>query len=228
MSLQKFLLLLAILLSINGPNQATCAATLVLDFDSLPASLDGGIDVGNPLVEDGFRLFDPSVTERFDYFLSLADGWQNNRGSSNGTTTVSKLTNNNSHVAFELSAVSGNAFDLISIDVAETFNVGDFYFYSAARTVFFTGKLSGGGTVGQSFDLDLISDGQGGQDDFETVLLNPAFKNLVSVEITAFSGDPDLTYFNFDNIVVSLVPEPTILVLALMALAPLCVYRPPR
>ena len=174
---------------------SSAEAQTVMDFNGLATSPSSGIFAGNPLIEDGFRL----SLIRGVGFYGMQHGWQNNRGSSNGTTTLFTYVNNGPETSFRLDSVSGDSFALTSIDVSELFNVGDFGYDYGLVTVDVIGTLSGGGVVSTSFTVDGISDGIGGAEDFQTFTFPAAFGSLAEVWFVASSGGIH-SYFNFDNI----------------------------
>jgi len=98
-----------------------------------------------------------------------------------------------------LSRTSGGAFTLFSIDLS-TLNPS-----GTSPAVVFTGVLSGGGTVTQTFTPTLFG--------FHTFVFNSSFTNLLSVSWN--QGTEELRAHQFDNIVVgaSSVPEPTAMAL---------------
>ncbi len=145
-----------------------------MDFNGLSTNSGGGISAGNPLIEDGFRL----SLNTGKGFLGMQHGWQNNRGSSNGTTTLYTYINRGPNTSFTLDSVSENSFALTSIDVSELFNVGDFGYVYGLVTVDVVGTLPDGDIVSTSFTVDGISDGTGGAEDFQTFTFSPAFGSL--------------------------------------------------
>jgi hypothetical protein len=177
---------------------------VTIDFNSASTIPSGGISNGNPYVEDGFAI----STDYWTGVNALQDGWQSNRGSSNGTTTADVFSAANTTVVnFDLVRVDGGAFTLGSIDLAELFNNGDFAFSAAARSVAVTGTTVAGGTVSATLDIDLVSDGIGGVDDFQTFSFGTQWVSLLTVNFRASRPGPASngfgTYINFDNIVAS-------------------------
>ena len=106
----------------------------------------------------------------------------------------------------------GGAFDLLSIDIAEL------YSGSGSANVTFTGALSGGGTVTQSFTSDGVS-ATGNVSSFETVTFT-GFNNLVSVNWLQNSP-----FHQFDNVTVAPVPLPAAFSLLLMSIGGLALFR---
>jgi len=97
-----------------------------------------------------------------------------------------------------LNRLDGGTFTLSSIDLSVLHPQG------VSPAVVFTGFLSGGGTVTQTFNPTVFG--------FHTFVFNSSFNNLVSV--TWRQGTDELNAHQFDNIVVaSSVPEPTAMLL---------------
>lgn len=77
------------------------------------------------------------------------------------------------------------------------------------------------GSVQQTFITDGINDGAGPLADFELVILDPAFTNLVAFEIYGIRGEEilkSLAPFAVDDIHFTLVPEPRTALLLLLGL----------
>jgi hypothetical protein len=94
--------------------------------------------------------------------------------------------------------VNGKNFTPISIDLGE--------YYSASNTddeILFIGYKSGGEAVSTGFELDLIADGAGGADDFQTFTFPPEFADIVRLEV------PN-TKWRFDNLTFSTVIPPAL------------------
>jgi len=157
-------------------------AAVVIDFDSLTGS--GDVYRGFTYVEDGYTLSNLASLN----FRSVHPGSSRYTGSvSFFNATVSGVTQ------MTRTAGGGGPFDLLSIDLAEL-NA------SKVADVKFTGNLSGGGTVTQTFTLDGIA--------FAVETFDfTGFTNLQSV--TWVQQSP---YHQFDNIVVqNAIPEPSTL-----------------
>ena len=182
---------------------------VTIDFESLTTSSSTLIGNGSPYYEDGF--FVQASSDTGPGILGAEDGWDSNRGSSNGTVTAAAIDDEGSNSAtFYLGQADAAPFSLFSIDFGEIVKTGDVDDVVVADSVLVTGNLIGGGTVSSTVDLDLISDGIGGADDFETFLFDSQWSNLWYVKFYATRqvADGTLTYVNFDNIVVSTVPIP--------------------
>ncbi len=87
--------------------------------------------------------------------------------------------------------------------------MGDFAFAVAAQQIDVTGFLAGGGIVSTTLYLDLLADGQGGVDDFQTFVFGSEWTYLESVEFVA-TGPANIygTRFAVDNLVLNVVPIP--------------------
>jgi hypothetical protein len=96
-----------------------------------------------------------------------------------------------------LSRQDGATFTLSSIDLSTLRSGG------SSPAVVFVGVLSGGGTVTQSFTPTVFG--------FNTFVFSSSFTNLVSV--SWHQGTDEMFAHQFDNIVVSNVPEPATMLL---------------
>jgi hypothetical protein len=97
-----------------------------------------------------------------------------------------------------LVSTTGATFDVLAIDLAP------FYAGDPAQAVTFTGRLVGGGTVTQTFNVP-GSPASGAS--FTTFQFAPAFTGLEQLDFDA----QELPYYQFDNIVLNAatVPEPS-------------------
>jgi hypothetical protein len=120
---------------------------------------------------------------------------------SNGTQSL--LTQFDGTLRFTHSLA--RAFRLESFDAAESFSMRESMW---ARQIVLTGNLIGGGTVQESFSLDLVNDGNGTLNDFQSFVLPPTFENLTSLTITGVGNTPR-NDFSLDNLHFRVVPEPT-------------------
>ncbi|MCZ6481806.1 MAG: hypothetical protein O6757_00955, partial [Alphaproteobacteria bacterium] len=149
----------------------------VIDFDTLLSVGSGFIGVGSPYTEDGFSL----STDGFFEFAS----WQTLSANFPGSPALFDNTPGDITV---LTLDGGGSFDLESIDLSEAFAIG------GVGTYTFTGELSGGGTVTQTFTLD-------GTFGFETFNFGDDFNDVISVEFGAQLSP----FYQFDNI--GIVPD---------------------
>ena len=171
----------------------------VIDFEGMTTNSGGGI-VNNNYAEDGFFVL--GNTDLFGF----ADGWQNYRGASNGTT-VAGLVGSLSGGQFTLSRVDAGDFSLQSIDLAEVFESSDSAYEFNATQVIVTGQTTGNTTVQRTLSLDMLRDGQGGVDDFQTFSFDGSWGSLTSVQFATLEPN---AYLSFDNIVTgaAVVPVP--------------------
>lgn len=96
----------------------------------------------------------------------------------------------------------------------------------SASTIVMTGSLLGGGSVSQTLTIDGLNDGPGGENDFQSAVLDAFWgvSELVSLQFSGFiSSTPDKA-FQLDNIALDVtrvgnVPEPGTLALTGLALA---------
>lgn len=104
----------------------------------------------------------------------------------NGTPHIKLLGGD----TFELTRTDGGSFSVTRIDLAEWSTVSH-----SAKSISWTGHLSGGSTVTHTFTTDGVLDGPGGQDDFETFEFPATFNDIVKLEANT-------TAFALDNIIV--------------------------
>jgi hypothetical protein len=103
-----------------------------------------------------------------------------------------------------VTSLSGAAFGLVSVDLAEFSTL-----YNYPKTVQFIGYLPDGRTVATEFTTDGTIDGAGPVADFETFQFDERFSNLVRVEVPTHT-------WSLDNMVFSIVPEPSVNALLLL------------
>jgi hypothetical protein len=150
---------------------------VTIDFQSLEHADALETLHGTSYSEDGFTITATSLYS----FGTLHPFYR-------GSTT---LRNGNQGTSTTLAATDSSAFNLTSIDFAEV-DMG-------MATVNFTGNLSGGGTVTQSFILDgIFTTGSG----LQTFLFR-GFNNVTSVV-----WNTESPFHQFDNIEVEPVPLP--------------------
>ncbi|RDH84512.1 MAG: hypothetical protein DIZ80_03275 [endosymbiont of Galathealinum brachiosum] len=199
----KFLAVTVLCAALSIPTIINAA---VINFNDAPTHISGGESIGPIYSESGFNV---STKENAGVF-SLWDGWQSNRGSSNGTTTGFVYNDLYDYeVHFRVSSNDDSAFSIQSIDLGEVFNENDSSYYRNGMNGIITGVRTDGSIVGMSLQLDGVSDGIGGVEDFETFSFDSDWTNLSYVDFD-FTRDAIgyATYINFDNIVVSSVPIP--------------------
>jgi hypothetical protein len=193
------------------------AMASVMDFNNLPTETFGIVDAGATITQNGYTIHDTTAGSiPFNTQVQgAASGWQNGRGTDNGTTTVGmESVDSNSPISFTLTSQASTPFNLLSIDIG-SLDANDPQFHNTISTVWtFLGNLSGGGTVSETIDTN--------PDQILTYALSSAFQGLTSVDITAklpvmgiaTSNDTGLTA-DFDNIVATqsdvrgAVPEPS-------------------
>ncbi len=167
------------------------AAPVTIDFQSLEMVNGAGNVVGFTYDEDGYRIDNTGQPFQMLSFGTLASRYAGSTGVFNNTTNgVTRL--------FE--QISGDPFDLLSIDVAPLLVGTD------TPTTTFTGFFDGGGTIMQSFTTSGIGFV------FETFNFS-GFTNLAKVEWRQISP-----FHQFDNVVLqastnAVVPEPASTVL---------------
>ncbi len=174
-----------VIVNVGDVNEAPEA--VVLDFESLASSTDSFVYPGGPTYsEDGYILTNLSYDGGASGFTAP--------GSSNSEYYAGSTALYNSYIdgVTELRAADGSVFNMLSIDISE-FNT--FHGNGVPRTVTFTGEISGGGTVEETF----VTDGVFGSETF-------AFSNFMNLtSATWTNSDP---YHQFDNINVTPTHNP--------------------
>lgn len=119
-------------------------------------------------------------------------------------------------------------FSVTSFEAGEWFGPGT-PFHGISTTgnpIAVTGFLYGGGTITTTFTSDAIaSDGPGPNVDFETFSFGPGWTSLVALEFLVPSPDDDNRQFGYDNIVITVVPEPSTALLLAFGLVGIAVRR---
>lgn len=210
------------LLSLLAP--AAYAATITFD------DVEGGTSSGYTTLSDPFYVENYWVTSNgvslgagIGLGLDGPDGSNLDRFSNNGTKSLSfagfsnfAFTDNES-LTFE-PAFTGY-FHFNSIEIAEVFKDGDFADSYNATELTFTGVKRNGQRVSEVFNLDGVSDGPGGNNDFETFVPTENFEDLVSLTIAPDRRNTrNYGYFLLDNMDVTNVPVPAALPLMAVGL----------
>jgi hypothetical protein len=154
------------------------ASAVVIDFQSLEHIDHANTFYGTDYAEDGF-----SITGNLWTFGTLASRY----------TGSTAMYNNSRNGITTLTQTNGNPFSMQLIDLAELNS-------SLVADVAFTGALSGGGNVTQTFTIDGNAFGA------ETFLFSSLWANLTQVTWTQTSP-----FHQFDNITLnapSAVPVP--------------------
>jgi hypothetical protein len=198
------------------------AMASVMDFNNLATSPYGLVDDGATITQNGYTITDTTVGNQsfYTHFLGAAAGWQNGRGTDNGTTTVGMDSPNSSTpITFNLTSQTSTPFNFVSIDIG-SLDAHDSQFYNAISTKWvFVGTFAGGGTVSETITTD--------PNNILTYDLSSTFQDLTSVSITAelpvmgipISNGAGLTA-DFDNIVATpAVPEPSTWAMLLLGFA---------
>ncbi len=158
---------------------AAVASATVLDFSSLPGSTSPVADQGASITEDGF-----TVTCAGSRFIAKGMGSQTFSSRSIAANAFGAVTT--------LAKSGGGSFNLVAISLDRLNLTGR----DIAAAVTFTGTLSGGGTVSQTFTLDT----QKGFQQF-------AFTGFTGV--TSVSWSQEFECHQFDNVIIDqLVSDP--------------------
>lgn len=167
----------------------------IIDFEDIGVAT-GVNSIGGDRVSGGF-VFDSSTDHTHlinDNFLSF-----------NGTTWL-RTDGNSGATVLTMSQVGGGTFSLGSLDLTEGTGTSQI-----ATTVRVTGFLSGGGSIMTDLTMDLIHDGAGGANDFQSFSFGSGWSSLSSVTFEATAGTGD-RIFALDNIdAASAVSEPATL-----------------
>ena len=141
--------LLCFLLGLTGAPATAATVT----FDDVAGGECRGVASG--LVSDGFVATHTDVA-----CISTGTPTVNAlRWAYNGTNTFGTVDVNEIGSAYNFARVDGEAFDLVSVDLAEFFDDVDFALAENAETVTVTGNRVGGGSVSTTFVLDGFNDG---------------------------------------------------------------------
>ncbi|MBC8164654.1 MAG: PEP-CTERM sorting domain-containing protein [Bryobacteraceae bacterium] len=186
---------------------APSAGAVTLDFEGIGGS---AFNAGESFIEDGLR-----VTSTGFFIIGTQNGGCSPVCGTNGTTTLD-IPNNNVSAIFT-PVVPGLTFDLLSLEA------GEGIVNQIVGTVQLTGTLQGGGTVQTILTLDLVNDGPGGINDYQSFSTPATFVNLTRLEITGVN----FANFGVDNLELGLnaVPEPSSFVLTVSAIAILGAFR---
>lgn len=117
---------------------------------------------------------------------------------------------------FTFSTISGEPFTLQGFDIGES-HKGLEQFWAGA--VQLTGTTVDGSVFTESYVLDGVNDGDGPGDDFQSIVLDDPFRNLVRVSFTGIGGQlVTRNDFSLDNVRVEIgetvpIPEPSTLAL---------------
>jgi len=156
----------------------------VITFDSLEQAGTNLVHTTDPYTEGGYRIQNGGEL----YFAQ-----QSNTLYAGSAALHERISNG----LITLNRLDGSTFTLSSIDLSVLHPSG------TSPAVVFTGFLAGGGTVTQTFNPTSFG--------FQTFVFSSAFSNLLSV--TWRQGTDELNAHQFDNIVVSSVPEPATMLL---------------
>jgi hypothetical protein len=163
---------------------ATATHADTITFNALQQAGVNLVNAGDPYMEGAYRILNSGqlyFSQQSHYSYAGSAGLHERV--SNGLITLNRM--------------DGAAFTLTSIDLSILISNG------VSPPVTFTGSLSGGGTVTQTFTPTTFG--------FQTFAFNGSFTNLTSVTWHQGSGEGDA--HQFDNIVVSSVPEPATMLL---------------
>jgi hypothetical protein len=155
-----------------------------LTFNTLEQAGSSLIHISDPYFESGYRIQNGG---------ELYSAQQSNILYAGSAGLHERISNG----LITLSRADGNTFTLTSIDLSVLHPQG------TSPAVVFVGTQSGGGTVTQTFTPNTFG--------FQTFVFSSSFTNLINV--TWHQGTDELNAHEFDNIVVSSVPEPASMIL---------------
>lgn len=159
---------------------AVASANIVMDFQSLEMVDNQTHNWGYHYEEDGFQVDHPeSEPFEFSSFGTLEPRYP-------GSTA---LYNNTVNGVITLTQITGDPFDMVSIDISNLNNNGPV-------TVHFTGHLDGGGEVYAQYTTT------GSQNQLETF----SFAGLGFVGLASMDWVQEASFHQFDNI--TMVPAP--------------------
>ena len=180
--------------------QSANAGLELIDFESQTLDWTTGFQ------DNGFDFTSTSSAGLFGA-ATASPLFLNPIGPDNGSSRY--LLSHNADTVISMTQANGNPFSLLSFMGGEA-HLGVSTLWASDIEV--TGFLAGGGTVVQSFALDGIHDGAGGQPDFQLFNLSGSFSNLTEVQFRGLGGNTSL-FYTLDNISVdtsvSPVPEPS-------------------
>jgi hypothetical protein len=152
-----------------------------------------------------------------EHFHTVGPGRLYNNFSNNGTTTLSYESNRGQ--AFLISRTDGAAFDLMSLDAGEFYNTthpdnaSSLVDRPNANLIEITGYLVGGSTISTILNLDGLSDGPDGVNDFQHFVIPSFFTNLTAILLTGYTSNGGPGGIAVDNLEYALtrtsVPEPS-------------------
>lgn len=221
-SIKRATVIVPLLLCLLGLPGTVAATLITMDFEQIPDP-----DAPGVLVSDGFVL-DPGARDWIPNLLPYRSGgpWVGHYEIADPTQSTWTANNGTSYFAWDyfldnsvlnIYQLSGGVFGLQQFDIAESlYGLGttcsDVPHPTAVLRsgITFTGYLANGGTITRRENFDLICDGMGQANDFQTFAFDGRWNHL-----TAFSIVPDYAYANpgLDNLVLRTVPEPATIVL---------------
>lgn len=194
-------------------------AAIVLGYDApkpylLPGATQPGTQVMIPYYDDqGFRTKAFGSIPSQPPYNGISIVGPNNSASAvrphNGTAHIGILGSG----SIEIFSLQNLAFRAHSIDLAEYSTV-----FTEPKSVTFQGVLVGGGSVFTTFTTDGVIKGGFSTGDFETFHFPPEFTNLASLRSSAST-------YAFDNVTLSIIPEPAPLVLLGLPVLGWCCLR---
>lgn len=173
----------ALLLAIAQP-----AAATVIDFEDIGVP-PGGNEEGTTRISRGYL-----VQSNHNHLINNQPGvtaWNDSTWLGN----VGKLT---------LSRSDGGAFSLLSLEAGEF--SAEFFPTPKGTQVLVTGNQVGGGTLTQLFGLDDVADGPGPLHDFQAVVFDSGWNNLLNVVFEPVGTTA--IFYSLDNISVTATPLP--------------------
>lgn len=173
---------------------------VTVDFEDVDLGDDPILRAGNTVTSGGFVF-----SSEGDIFVVGDPGECGGGCADNGSKTSVSLDADGDYPGGDITVTeqSGAVFSIAAVDLAE--GVVDHVDFPQATSITITGTLEEGGTVSETFELDGIIDGNGGEADFQTFTTSALSEaQLVSAVISAQGPSPlgDGAY-SIDNLVLT-------------------------
>lgn len=200
------------------------ATVVTLDFGQFLGGHYGGT-----LESNGFVL-DPGTIGPAAGHYHIVEPTDAYLGFANNGTNVFVFDYFNTNTFLNVYGSTGGVFGVKQLDVGEAYfltgaQAGTCAAWPANRgpyVVKFTGHLAGGGTITRSESLDMICDGAGPQNDFQTFGFDGSWDQLTLLTIQQLNMfDTPESNVAIDNLVLRAAPEPSTYALMLTGIGAL-------